>query len=340
MQFGRPEFLYALLLLPLMAVFLMAANFRRKRVIARLGDPGLMARLSASVNHRGRSWRLFLWFVSLTLIIIALARPQWGSEVESVQQQGIEIMIALDVSDSMLAEDFKPNRLSRAKLEIVDLMERLVGDEIGLVPFAGASFIQFPLTSDFATARTYLDNADPNIISRPGTDIGGAIRTALRGFNEQRATQKVIIIFTDGESHQGGVLDAAAAASEQGAIIYAIGFGSPQGQPIPDYNDQGVLIGYRRDAEGETILSVLDEATLQQIALATGGQYYRATANGREIVALVNELDNLQTSEFESSFQTRRVERFQWFLAAALLALVISEFIPDRLKGLARPSTA
>ena len=333
MTFGRPEFLYGLILVPMMFIIYRLAMRWRRLALARLGDPALVDRLSASVNWRGRRWMSFCWFAALFLLVFALARPQWGSEVQTVEQQGIEIMVALDISQSMLAEDIKPNRLSRAKLDIADLMNRLEGNEIGLVLFAGDSFIQFPLTFDMATARNFLDNAEPGIISRPGTDIGDAIETATAGFNEQLSTQKVIVLITDGENHEQDTLDKAREAAEQGIIIYSIGFGSSTGEPIPRYNDEGVLIGFKKDQNGETILSRLDEVTLQQIALDTGGQYFRSTPTGQEIDALVASVNELEKSDLEGRFETRRLERFQYFLAIALIALVIRELIPDRRKA-------
>jgi Ca-activated chloride channel family protein len=190
-------------------------------------------------------------------------------------------MVALDVSESMLAEDIKPNRLARAKLEITELMDRLEGNEIGLVLFAGAAFVQFPLTSDFATARTFLDSAYPGIISRPGTVIGKAIRVGMEGFNEERASQKVIILLTDGENHEGDAVEAAREAAEQGIIIYTIGFGSAEGEPIPQYDELGNLTGYKRDRQGEIVLSRLNETILQEISLTANGRYFQAAADGR-----------------------------------------------------------
>ena len=207
MTFAKPEFLLALIiLLPTMALFFLWFRGRQKAAIKRLGNPELIKRLSAGVNWRGRRWMTGLWFATLILILIALARPQWGVEEETFEQKGVQVMVALDVSQSMLAEDIKPNRLSRAKLEITDLMTRLGGDEVGLVLFSGASFIQFPLTSDYGTARTFLDNARPGVISKPGTAIGDAIRTALTGFDEKRPSQKVLLIITDGEDHEADTL--------------------------------------------------------------------------------------------------------------------------------------
>ena len=332
MTFVEPVFLYSLILLPLMILFVLWAARRREAALARLGNPDLVRRLTSSVNSRGRRWRTVLWFVALTALIISLARPQWGTEAQVVKQQGIEVMVALDVSNSMLAQDVKPDRLSRAKLEIADLMTRLGGDEIGLVLFSGASFVQFPLTSDYATARTFLDNARPEVISKPGTNIGDAIRTAMSGYDYNRASQKVILLITDGEDHEADTLDVAQQAADQGIILYTIGFGSPQGEPIPEYNAQGEVVGYKRDQSGEVVLSKLDETTLQKIAQIGSGKYYRATADGSELGALVSELNTLQKGELANQIETWGIDRFQGFLAVALVALIAMELIPDRVR--------
>ena len=331
MTFAQPVFLYGYLLVPLAGLFLWWARQRRERDLARLGDVALVRRLSSTVNWRGRRWRDALWLAVLALMLAGLARPQWGSETQVIEQEGIQVMVALDVSTSMLAQDIKPDRLSRAKMEIADLMGRLGGDEIGLVLFSGASFVQFPLTSDYATAMTFLDNARPEVISRPGTAIGDAIRTAMTGFDANRASQKVIVLITDGEDHGSDALSMAEMAAEQGIMIYTIGFGSPEGEPIPVYNDRGDVVDFKKDRNGEVVLSRLDEGTLQEIAGVGGGKYFRATAGGSELAALVDELGALQKAALSSQMQVFGIERFQSFLLAALVMMVIIELIPDRI---------
>ena len=331
MNFVEPLYLICFAPLILLSFLLAALTKHKEAVIARLGSPELITKLSATVNWAGRRWQTRLWFIALALLIITLARPRWGTQVEYIERQGVEIMAALDVSESMLAEDLKPNRLARAKLEISDLMNRLEGNEIGLVLFSGAAFVQFPLTSDFATARSFLNAAYPGIISRPGTAIPEAIEVAMTGFNEERASQKVIILLTDGESHEGDLTKVVQDATERGLIIYTIGFGSPNGEPIPQYDGAGNLIGYKTDREGKTVLTHLDETTLQQIALATNGRYFRAAADGREVGFLADAIGELQTSELESRFETRGVERFQWFLLITIICLTIAELIPNRI---------
>ena len=242
-------------------------------------------------------------------------------------------MVALDVSKSMLAQDIKPDRLTRAKLEISDLMDRLDGDEIGLVLFSGASFIQFPMTSDYGTARSFLNNARPEFISRPGTEIGDAIRTAMGGFDNKRESQKVILIVTDGENHQPDAIAEAQRAAEEGVIIYTIGFGSPRGEPIPEMAPDGTVLGYLTDQNGEVVLSRLDEAPWSEIARVGRGRYYHAGADGSELDALISEMGRLQAAQLESRFETTKIERFQIFLLGAVLALVAAELIPTRVKA-------
>jgi Ca-activated chloride channel family protein len=340
MTFVNPIFLYGLFLLPLAFLFLRLAQRRRELDLARLGNPILVQRLSSTVNWRGRRWQDALWLVVLAALLVALARPQWGSVTEMVQQEGIEVMVALDVSTSMLAQDVKPDRLSRAKMEISDLMDQLGGDQIGLVAFSGASYVQVPLTSDYVTARTFLDNARPGVISRPGTAIADAIQTAMRGFNMNRSSQKAIVLITDGEDHEGDAVAMAQTAADQGIRIYTIGFGSPEGEPIPEYDSQGAAAGYKTDQNGEVVLSRLDEPTLQQIAEVGNGQYYRATATGSELEALLGELNTLQTAEMASVVNVRRIERFQFFLLVGLAALIAAELIPDRVVRSARRKVA
>lgn len=331
MIFAKPEYLLALLLLPAVGLLMLWASKKRKHTLANLGDSPLLKKLTSSINWSGRRWRNALQLFALGLMILALARPQWGSEVRQIDQEGLQVMVALDVSQSMLAQDIKPNRLERAKLEIADLMKQLNGDEIGLVLFSGASFIQVPLTSDYYTALSYLDNADPSVISRPGTVIGDAIRTAMRGFDPALSSQKVLIVMTDGEDHETDPLAAAKEVADEDVLIYTIGFGTTEGEPIPILDHNGAVVDYKRDQNDEVVLSKLDESTLQSIAQTGNGQYYRASADGSELQSLLAEIDGLQKDQLQSRIETRHIERYQIFLGLALVLLVISEFIPDRL---------
>ena len=329
MTFASPQFLIILAALPALALFARWVLARRATAMMRIGDAALVERLSTA-SQRMRLARLTLWFVGVALIVVALGRPQWGSEIEIVEQRGVQLMVALDVSRSMLLQDVKPSRLDRAKLEISDLISRLEGDTIGIVLFSGASFNQFPLTADYATARAYLNVANPRAISRPGTVIGEAIGTAMGGFNDQRVSQKVIIIMTDGENHEGDPVEAARRAAAEGAAIYTVGFGSPEGVPVPVYDEQENVIGYRQDGEGRPVLSRLDEGALQRIAEAGGGRYFRADDPGA-LSGLLDEIDAFQDEDLRSELSERRVERFQLFLIAGALSLFLAEVLTDRL---------
>jgi Ca-activated chloride channel family protein len=284
------------------------------------------------VSQTRRRWKTGLIFVGLAGIIVSLARPRWGSEVHVTGQRGVQIMVVLDVSASMLAEDVKPNRLTRAKLTIEEMIKQLGGNELGLVLFSGAAFVQFPLTGDLNTALLYLAAADTQAISRPGTALEAAIRMALDSFPEQIISNRVILLLTDGEGHEGDPFAAATLAKKEGVIIHAVGFGSPDGEPIPLRDTNGALLDYKKDAQGETVLSRLDETTLSQMAERTGGLYFRASVSGREIDAISNAIAALDTSEFESQLQTQRADRFEWFAALALLALTAEAMIGDRKK--------
>ena len=333
MDFARPTYLYLLTLAPLAALLLAWAARRKRADVARFGSPVLVAALGASFSHARRRTKTILWFIALVALVIALARPRWGTKVQVKVQRGVHVMVALDVSSSMLAKDIKPNRLARAKLTVEELMDRLGGNELGLALFSGAAFVQSPLTSDFNTTRSFLNAAGPWSISRPGTALAEAIQVALGGFPKEIASARVILLLTDGEGHEGDALNAAREAAEAGVTLHAIGFGSPQGEPIPLLDQNGALVGYKKDAQGNTVISRLDETTLQQIVNETGGLYFRASAGGDEIAAITDAIAALDTGEMESQFETRGVERFEWFAGLALLALTTEFLIGNRVKN-------
>ena len=319
MNFAQPEYLVALVMIPTTALLMYWGNLKRQKSVNKLGESPLIKKLTPSINWQGRRWKNALLLLSLTFFIVAAARPQWGNEVREINQEGLQVMVALDVSQSMLTQDIKPTRLDRAKLEIADLMKQLNGDEVGLVLFSGASFIQVPLTSDYYTAISYLDSANPSVISRPGTVIGDAIRTAALGFDPNLSSQKVMIVMTDGEDHETDPLAAAKDVAEKDVLIYTIGFGTPEGEPIPVMDENGSIIDYKRDQNGEVVLSKLDETVLQSIAQTGNGSYFRASAGGNELQSLLSEINSLQKDQLQSRFEATQIERFQVFLGAAIL---------------------
>lgn len=261
------------------------------------------------------------------LILIALANPQVGTKIEEVKQIGIDVYILLDVSKSMLAEDIKPSRLEKAKYEISKLIQRLKGDRIGLIVFAGEAYVQIPLTSDYSAANLFLNAVDVNSVPQPGTAIGPAIELALKSFKYDDGTKKVIVIITDGEDHQGNLESVLDEANSKDVAIYAIGFGSPAGAPIPIYNEAGVQVGYKKDNQGNIVLTKLNEDILKQITSKCNGKYYRGTNTEDELEAIYNDLAKIEQSEYGSKRITEYEDRFYYFIFPAILLLVIDFFI-------------
>ena len=330
MTFANPQYLLLLIAVPIAIGVVYWAVQNRRQMLERIGNPRLVNMLTANVNSRGRIIGRILTISALGLAIVALARPQWGENVQTVEREGVQIIIALDVSRSMLAEDIKPNRLVRAKLEIVDLMQRLQGDEVGLVLFSGAAFLQFPLTFDYLSARNFIEAADTEMISIQGTDIGEAIEIASRSFNEELFSQKVVIIFTDGENLDGDAVEAAREAADDGVLIYPVGIGTPEGEPIPIRTSFGSVRGYVQDRDGNMVFSRLDEDTLISVAEAGGGKFIRLSGSTNAASEFTAELDALEKAAVGSEVETVRIERFQIFAFASVLLLIAGELIPDR----------
>lgn len=329
-RFGAAEMLLGLLVIPAIGAFLYMASRRASRAMAMFGDTQLMRRLSANVNRRGRVVKIAFVLSVIGLLVIAMARPQFGTRVETVRRQGLDVMVAIDVSRSMLAEDIAPNRLDKAKFAVADLIRRLDGDRVGLVAFAGEAFVQSPLTLDYAAARLFLNAMEPDIVSVQGTDLGAALSTALDAFDAGTNPHRVLIAITDGEDHEGAIDEAVGRAREQGVRIFTVGMGSPDGVPIPAFDEAGRRSGFVRDEDGSIVTSRLDEATLMRIAERTDGAYYRATARGSELEDLANRLTGEEGQELEAQQVTRFEEQYQLFLGLALALLVAEMLVPDR----------
>lgn len=335
-DFVEPRLLYALWLIPIALLLLFWFMHRRQHLLKQWGRPALVRQLSANVSATRRRWKYLLWFVTLISLVLAIARPRWGSAVVERVQRGVEVMVVLDVSTSMLAEDTAPNRLTRAKLTIQELLDQLGGHDVGLVLFAGSAFVQFPLTADLNTARIFLNAADTTSISRQGTALDVAIQRALDSFREERSSDRLILIFTDGEGHEGNTTAAMAAAQRAAArdiVIHTIGSGSLTGAPIPVRDATGTLTAYKEDNQGQIVVSRLDETLLRQLAEATGGRYLRAGTGEDAIVALAATINRLEGNERTRQFKTERIERFPWFVGVALLALVTELLIGERRAG-------
>jgi Ca-activated chloride channel family protein len=268
--------------------------------------------------------------LSYTFLVLALSRPQIGTTLEIMKRSGLDIMIGLDISASMLAEDIKPNRLLKAKHAISSFIDRLEGDRVGLIAFAGDSFVQCPLTIDYAAAKLLLDALNVDTISQSGTEINQAIKIAASSFNQEEDKYKVLLFFTDGEDHGKRAIEAAKAAASQGIRIYCVGVGLPnQGTPIPLRQSNGELRGYKHDRNGKPIVTKLEDALLREIAQLTNGNYYQATPGEAEMDRLFAELAAIEKRKIEERQFTRYEDRFQYFLAFALLFLVWEFLLPE-----------
>ncbi len=333
MRIAQIDYIYLLLiLLPLLLVFYWLVFRMKRKVMERFGNLTLMQRLALSLSPKRQRWKVVLLVFAIFFLLFSLARPQLGTKLTMMKRRGVDIVIAMDCSLSMMAEDFKPSRLAKAKQEVKGLINRLRGDRVGLVAFAGVAFIQCPLTLDYSAASMFLDIMDVNLIPEPGTAIGDAIRTSIKAFSHKERKYKVLILLTDGEDHDSDPLGAAEEAATEGIRIYTIGIGSVQGEPIPLRNKRGEVTGYKKDEEGNVVVSRLDETTLQKIALTTGGKYYHATGGEMELDKIYDEISKMEKKELEGKLMTQYEDRYQIFLFLSILCLIAEFLISERRK--------
>lgn len=340
MNFAVPSYLLALIpLLPLLLFFHGWAGAQKRRALERFAGTELLQQLSQSVSPARQRLKTALILLAFALLGISLARPRWGSTQEVIQRKGVEILLAVDVSKSMLAQDLQPSRIERARREIQDLLKLLDGHKVGLIAFAGEAFVHCPPTTDLDACALFIESIDIGLIQRGGTHIGDAIRQANRVFAESAAAQKALILITDGEDQDTNPTQAAEEARKLGVKIYAIGMGTPEGSfiPLPDAKGNQV---YLRDRQGQYVKVRLDETTLQKVALETGGAYHRATGAGLELEEIFNKIELLEKSELESQKLQRYQERYQIFLLLGFALLVAEASITDRRKKPAPSSTA
>ena len=313
------------LLVVLVSVFF---HHWKKKAITRLVDSGhksiLLPRLAPGV----KTTKLVLLVCALIAIVFGLANLQFGSKLEEVKTKGIDVMIALDISNSMKAEDLKPNRLEIAKRGIEQLIKKLHGDRLGIVVFAGDAMVQLPITTDYAAAKLFLNNIETNLLSKQGTAIGTALELAGESFDFESPTQKAILVMTDGENHEDDALKVTEELNKKGVVIHTIGMGAPKGGPIPLYSGKK-QIGFKTDKSGGTIISRLDEEMLKNIAVAGKGVYVRASSGDSGVNYIVDALSELEKTEFESKVVRNYQSRFQLFLGIALIILFIRELLPE-----------
>ncbi|MFO1492699.1 MAG: VWA domain-containing protein [Kiritimatiellia bacterium] len=338
MNFGAPHLLHTLWILgPLLALLMILAARRRRRQMAALAEPATWNVISTRWRPGLAAWRNVLWLAALLLFLFGLARPQWGFGWEDLKRRGLDIMVALDTSKSMLATDIKPDRLQRSKLGIRDLLAKLKGDRVGLVAFAGSSFLQCPLTIDYAAFNMCLEDVYAGIIPKGGTDVAGALREALRSFKDAREADRVILLLTDGENHEEPTEDIVAELKKKGVRVFCIGVGSPDGELIPVRDERGVE-SYLKDGEGNVVKSRLNESLLESVALGTGGVYVRAVQSDFGVERLYDEvITKLKRDESGTRRVKRPHERFVWFLAAGFLLLVAEGMMPRSVNGGRKP---
>jgi len=332
MRFAEPINFIILLGVVALGVFIFWALARKKKLINLFGDLPLIFKNAPYISFARQRTKVVMLLVALMLLSVVLARLQFGTHLELLKREGLDIVVAVDVSNSMLAQDMNPNRLQKAKQEIQGIIDRLKGDRIAIVAFAGQAFIQCPLTLDYSAARFLLNAIDNTSVSVQGTSLTSAIEMATKAFNQKEKKHKVMLLLTDGEDHKGGVEPMADEARKQGIKIYTVGIGNPAGEPIPILDREGNKVGFKKDGSGEVIVSKLDEVTLQKISLNTGGKYYHATAGEIELDRIFDEISKLEKKELEGTLVTRYDDRFQLPLLLVILLVVGEFFITERKK--------
>ena len=323
-NFAQAQYLFLIFLIPIFFIVQAVLLRLRRRRIRKFGDEQLVNQMMPSYS-KSKVWvRLTLFSIGFFFFVIGLSRPQIGARLKEQEIKGAEIIIAMDVSNSMLAEDYSPNRLDRAKLAVSRLVDKLRDDRIGLVIFAGTSFVQLPVTTDYVSAKMFLNTIDTGSIPIQGTAMGDAITTCIRSFSQQSDKSRAIILITDGENHEDDPVAAAAQAAEMGIKVFTIGVGSPEGKPIPM---NGELL---KDKDGEIVVSRLDEAVLQEVAKAGNGAYVRAGNSEFGLNPIIEDLRKLEDEKYSSVVFEEFDEQFMYFLAIALFFFVLEMLIGDR----------
>jgi len=328
-RFENIEYLYLLLLIPIFVGLYFWYVSWRKRAIKRYGDTSVIDRLMPLRSVRKPGIKFIIFLLGYAFLVTGIANPQIGSKLQKIERRGADLVIALDVSSSMLAEDIRPNRLVRAKQAISTLIDRLEGDRLGIIVFAGKAYTQLPITSDYASAKMFLNTISTDIVPVQGTEIAEAIKLAQKSFKNEEHS-KALIIITDGENHEGDAVLAAREVSENGINVYTIGMGLSDGAPIPEYNTRGQLTGYKKDRQGQTVISKLNETMLQQIAAAGGGKFVMASNRSGGLERILEEINSLEKKEFETRMFSDYEDRFQYFIGIAILLFLLEFALLER----------
>jgi len=325
-RFANPEYLYLLIIIPLLVGYQIYNTFSRKKKLQLLGESTLVGLLMPMYSSKRLQIKFYLILSALFLSILLIARPQFGSKIDNVKRKGVEVIVALDVSNSMLAEDLAPNRLDRAKQIVTKLMDDMTEDKIGLIVFAGDAYTQIPITSDYISAKMFMPTITPSLVPVQGTAIGTAIDMAMHSFGPKDKIGRTIIVITDGENHEDDAVEAAKAAAKEGVKVNVIGVGKPDGSPIPING----TTNFKKDKEGNVVISKLNESMCQELAKVGGGIYVRADNSNSALKNIQKEIDSMAKSDVQTQMYSEYSEQFQFIAFFIFLLLVIEVFTLER----------
>lgn len=328
-KFEHTIYFYAFIAIPLMVMLVLAFFVSRKRKLARIGDANLISQLTPYASQRKRVIKTVLFLLAFSSLILALCNLQTGSKLTEVKREGADIIVCLDVSNSMLAQDLTPDRLTRAKYALERMIDLLEGDRLGLVIFAGEAYVQLPITTDYAAAKMFLNSIGPGMVPVQGTKIADAITKASESFSNDEGKNRAIILITDGENHESEAIDAAEDAAKKGIMINTIGIGSQNGVPIPLVENNAVK-GYRKDKDGQTVITRLNSDLLKTIASKADGVYVQASQADLGLEAVLDKIDELDKAQLESKMYTDYEDQFQWFIGLTLLLLFVEFLLSER----------
>ncbi len=327
-RFAHPYFLYLLLLVPLFALLMLYFGRRRRKAFADFGEMRLIAHLMPYMSESRFHLKSWILIIAFALQVIVLAGPQFGAKLETTKRKGIELMVAIDVSNSMNARDVQPSRLDMAKMAVSRLVDKLGDDRLGIVVFAGQAYVQLPITTDYPSAKMFLQSINTNMVPTQGTAIGAAINLCLNSFSSQQDINRAIIVITDGENHEDDAIEAASRAAQAGVKVYTVGMGTTKGAPVPLM--PGDMSNFIKDKDGQVVITRIDEQSLMQVAAAGNGAYVSANNIRSGINALIEEIESIEKSEFEAKVYTAYNERFQYFEIVVLALLLLDLLILGR----------
>lgn len=335
LRFERPEMMWLFALGPVMFFIFIAMTWSKNRRFDKFAEAGLLGYLVNDVSSVNSAAKYILWRLAAAFLVIALVNPQLGSKMTEAKVEGIEVMIAVDVSNSMLADDLRPDRMTLARRAIERFIGRLRGDRVGIVVFAGEAYVQLPITNDYGAAKLFLSSVKPDVVPTQGTAIGAAIEKSLASFDFSNPARKAIIVISDGENHEDDAVGASEAAAERGVVVHTIGIGSTKGSPIPDLVN-GRKSGFRKDRDGSTVITRLNEDMLKSIAVAGGGTYVKASAAEVGLNTLLDEINELEKTDMGTVSYAEYEDRFQIFLVLALICMLAEAIITERKSRMAK----